>query len=437
MPEKRKKDSSGGKNSKKAKSGGKDKDFTSYMLSNYASDVTDLAISGNKSDSSDDDSDAAGSAFPAFDLPSFGTFDDGDDEPADAKEEGDKGEGTSNNGIIFVSDPSQLPQPLTFTTPTLMNPLVLGKNSQQNSGQVLVMNSPATKGSKKMVSHVQPVVLPMSQTKASAPQQLAGPRYTSTPVNNKSGLRSFNKQVQITSAVGSQLRPGQNIRQPRSVNQGSTSVTNPSMSATNIMQQVMAAAQQAAKNIRAANAPPRPVMAPGRVPSQTIMRLPQQRQPQQRQPLQQQQQRAPFRNVRPVQNQRGGNFTASRAPGRPQPPRQIQAGGQQIRPLLNGNAHHGGARQAFQPGAAANDNHMDAAKKWKPYSDILNSISRRLTKESGRKLGINPQMQLNLKQMYTLLRRKFNTNQIYDMCLWDMEHPDASLLEIAITNAFS
>jgi hypothetical protein len=436
MPEKRKKDISGGKSSKKAKLAGDDKDFTSYMLSNYASDVSDLVKSGAKSDSSDDDSDAEGGAFPAFDLPSFGTFDDGDDvEPADSKEQenaqGSSGatgqSSTNNNGIIFLSDPSQLPQPISFTTPTLMSPVVIGKNSQTTTGQVIVMNSPVSSGSSKLVSHVQPVVLPAAQAKNS-PSFRVAPRHTSTPIA-KPGIRSFNTPTPTTVTTPQQRQQAQNLRQTRSAmnvakptSQSIASLGSSSnMSATNIMQQVMAAAQQAAKNLRAANAPVRPVMQPVR----GGMHMPQQRMPLQQRPQ--------FRNVRPGQNPRA-NFM-------PLPRGQIgrQVRGQtigQVRPVVNGNARNAGVRQQFQPGTV-NNNSMESVKKWKPYSDILNGISRRLTKDSGRKLGINPQMQLNLKQMYTLLRRKFNTNQIYDMCLWDMEHPDASLLEIAITNAFN
>ena len=373
MPDKRKVGASREPASKKAKTG----DLASYLPTEY---------------SSEDDSDGDISTLPAYDLPNFDLFADGgqnSERPANGAGLS-KDQSNGNGGIIFLSDLSQLPKPINFNTPTVLNSVVIGAGPQKTHSQVLVVNKQVNSGPNKSTTHLQPVVLTSAQTQ---PRPQLGGRVTrmsgggGSVANSNTSLPLTQSMVAGTMNKSPQLSARQN-KSAVSGNQSHITTLPANMSATNIMQHVMAAAQQAAKNIRAAATQ---VIRPQKTAQQ-----------------------AGGRNARCSANIQHTTDLM------------IQNNGQNGHSFLNGSAS-----------PAARQKIMEQTKKWKPYSDILNHVVRKLSRDSLRRLGINPGMPLNLKQMHNLLRNKFNTQQIYDMCLWDMEHPDASLLEIAITNAFT
>ncbi|KAK2170322.1 hypothetical protein LSH36_3g11021 [Paralvinella palmiformis] len=374
MPDKRKIAASEERPSKKAKTG----DLASYLPTEY---------------SSEDDSDGEISTLPAFDLPNFDLFADGG-QNGDRRANGaglSKNQSDGNGGIIFLSDLSQLPKPINFNTPTVLNSVVIGAGPQKTHSQVLVVNKQVNSGPNMSTTHLQPVVLTSAQTQ---PRSQSGGRVTRASGGSSNALNSH-MSIPITQIMGagaSNRLSQHQTRQNKSVvsgNQSHITTLPANMSATNIMQHVMAAAQQAAKNIRAAATQ---VAKPQKSPQPAVAR-----------------------NTRRTANARHTTDPL------------VQNNGHNGHSLLNGNVHSV-VRQNIT---------MEQTRKWKPYSDILNQVVRKLSRDSIRRLGINPGMPLNLKQMHNLLRNKFSTQQIYDMCLWDMEHPDASLLEIAITNAFT
>ncbi len=416
-----------------------DKDFMKYVMSNfrdYENPKSSTKPATTDSDSEDDDDDVQ---FQSVELPTYDSI--LDPVPAAAAPAADPVEnkeddlGLKITGVTSIDESTF--QQNTPKPPARDNAVASSLNGKQAKKDILPSLPPGSIPASLFLQNISaaaasvaaaviagkptaapPPSLPIRQPRPPVPilpsprglpqgqlrprpMRQPAPTFRSQNVGNLGPRRTVRQLInQVKTSTGVQ-RPG--LPQPRGMQAGLQPVLSTIQQSVRGMRP-----QQNMQNVRALG--PR-LNARGVRPQNTGMRPP---------------------SLQGPANRFQGRGMVSQATGRPRVPtiRSILSEQLSMPPTLNK------ANASATPQAVPQKRNPKSGRR--PYSKILEPIVARLRSEgkiSQTSRGGNG-AGLTLKQMYDVLRRKFSTKQVFEMCLWDLEHPDASLMEIALLNAF-